>query len=76
MYSFSIEDFAIKANIQKTWKKGSEKLLSPAIIANVEENKNSKQIVLEFNKPNHYRSASGIMVILYRREAAGSRPAI
>jgi hypothetical protein len=73
MYTFSIEDFAISANIKKTWKKGSEELISPAIIASIEENKTSKQLILEFNKPNHHRSASGTMVLLYRREASSSK---
>ncbi|MHC4726020.1 MAG: hypothetical protein ACYS17_02235 [Planctomycetota bacterium] len=74
-YSFSIEEFAPSAYIKNTWKKGSEELLAPAIIASIEENKTSSQLVLEFNKPNHHRSASGTMVLLYRREASGSRAA-
>lgn len=71
-YSFSIEDFAISANIKNTWRNGSEELISPAIIASVEENKTSTRLILEFNKPNHHRSASGTMVLLFRRQAAGS----
>lgn len=73
MYTFSIDEFASSANIKNTWKKGSEELLSPAIIARIEENNTSSQIVLEFNKPNHHRSASGTMVLLYKREAPDSR---
>ena len=72
MYTFSIEDFAISANIKKTWKKGSEELRAPAIIASIEENKTSNQLILEFNKPSHHRYASGTMVLLYRREASSS----
>ncbi len=74
-YTFSIEEFANSAYIKNTWKKGSEELLAPAIIASIEENKTSSQLVLEFNKPNHHRSASGTMVLLYRREASSSRAA-
>jgi hypothetical protein len=74
-YSFSIEEFAPSAYIKNTWKKGSEELLAPAIIASIEENKTSNQLVLEFDKPNHHRSASGTMVLLYRREASDSRAA-
>jgi hypothetical protein len=73
MYTFSIDEFASSANIKNTWKKGSEELLSPAIIARIEENNTSSQIVLEFNKPNHHRSASGTMVLLYRRQAQDSK---
>jgi len=39
----------------------------------IEENKTSNQLILELNKPNHHRSASGTMVLLYRREASSSR---
>ncbi len=74
-YTFSIEDFSNSANIKKNWKKGSEELLAPAIIASIEENKISSQLVLEFNKPNHHKSASGTMVFLYRREASSSNTA-
>ncbi|MCP4607450.1 MAG: hypothetical protein GY845_01865 [Planctomycetes bacterium] len=74
-YTFSIEDFSNNANIKNEWKKGSEKLLAPAIIANIEENKTRKQLVLELNKPNHHNSASGTMVFLYRRQAASSMAA-
>ena len=74
-YTFSIEDFSNSANINKNWKKGSEELGSPAIIASIEENETRKQLVLEINKPNHHRSASGTMVILYRRQAPSSKAA-
>ncbi len=72
-YTFSIEQFSNSANIKNTWRKGSEELIAPAIIANIEENKTSKQVVLEFDKPKHHRSASGTMVLLYRREASNSK---
>ncbi len=72
-YTFSIEDFSNSAHMNKTWKKGSEELLAPAIIANIEENKTRKQLVLELNKPNHHNSASGTMVLLYRRQASSSK---
>lgn len=72
-YTFSIENFSNSANIKNDWKKGSEELSSPAIIASIEENKTRKQLVLELNKPNHHKSASGTMVILYRRQASSSK---
>lgn len=72
-YTFSIDDFSNSAHINKTWKKGSEELLAPAIIASIEENKTRKQLVLELNKPNHHNSASGTMVLLYRRQASSSK---
>jgi hypothetical protein len=72
-YTFSIEQFSNSANIKNTWRKGSEELIAPAIIANIEENKISKQVVLEFDKPIHHRATSGTMVLLYRREASSSR---
>jgi hypothetical protein len=74
-YTFSIEQFSNNANIKTTWRRGSEELIAPAIIASIEENKTSKQLVLEFDKPKHHRSASGTIVLLYRRESSGSRAA-
>lgn len=74
-YTFSIEDFSNSANIKNNWKKGSEELISPAIIASIEENETKKQLILELNKPNHHNSASGTMVILYRRQASSSEAA-
>jgi hypothetical protein len=72
-YTFSIEQFSNSANIKKEWKKGTEELISPAIIASIEENKTRKQLVLEFNKPNHHNFSYGTMVFLYRRQAASSK---
>ena len=72
-YTFSIEQFSNSANIKNTWKKGSDELIAPAIIANIQENKTSKQLVLEFDKPKHYRATSGTMVLLYRREVSNSK---
>ena len=74
-YTFSIENFSNSANIKNEWKKGSQELISPAIIASIEENETRKQVVLELNKPNHHNSASGTMVLLYRRQAASSKAA-
>ncbi|NQT02397.1 MAG: hypothetical protein HQ580_10255 [Planctomycetes bacterium] len=74
-YTFSLEDFSNSANIKNEWKKGSEELLSPAITVSIEENETRKQLILEFNKPNHHKSASGTMVLLYRREASSSKAA-
>jgi hypothetical protein len=74
-YNFSIEDFSNSANIKNEWKMGSEELLAPAIIASIEENKTRKQLVLELNKPNHHKSTSGTMVLLYRRQASSSNEA-
>jgi len=74
-YTFSIEELSISANIKNNWKKGSEELLSPAITVSIEENETRKQLILEFNKPNHHKSASGTMVLLYRRQASSSKAA-
>jgi hypothetical protein len=71
-YTFSIEKFSNSANIKNTWRKGSEELIAPAIIASIEENNTSKQLVLELNKTKHHRSTSGTMVLLYRRDASNS----
>jgi hypothetical protein len=75
IYTFSIEDFSNSAHMNKTWKKGSEELLAPAIIVSIEENETKKQLVLELNKPNHHKSTSGTMALLYRRQASSSNTA-
>lgn len=66
-YSFSFDKVINRAAIKTEWKNNSESLLNPAIIAKVEDNSTSQQVVLEFNKPYHYTTKSGTMIFLYRR---------
>lgn len=66
-YSFSIEKIMDEAIIKTEWKNNSESLIHPAIIATIEQNGTDQQTVLELNKPFHYKTKFGMLVLLYRR---------
>jgi hypothetical protein len=66
-YSFSIEKIMDEAIIKTEWKNNSESLLRPAIIATIEQNGTDRQTVLELNKPFHYKTKFGTLVLFYRR---------
>ncbi len=74
-YSFSIENIMDEAIIKTEWKNNSESLLHPAIIASIEQNGTSRQTVLELNKPFHYKTKLGTLVLLYRRRPTPQRAA-
>jgi hypothetical protein len=74
-YSFSIEKIMDEAIIKTDWKNNSERLLRPAIIATIEQNGTSRQTVLELNKPFHYKTKLGTLVLLYRRRPTPQRAA-
>ena len=67
-YSFSIEKIFDSAVVKTDWKNKSENLLNPAIIATIEYDGTAQQAVLEFNKPYHYKTKFGTMVLLYKRQ--------
>ncbi len=73
-YSFSIEKIMDEAIIKTDWKNNSESLLHPAIIATIEQNgTGGRQTVLELNKPVHYKTKLGTLVLLYRRRPTPQR---
>jgi hypothetical protein len=65
-YSFSIDEIINNAIVQTKWKNNSEKLINPALIATIEKDEGESQIVLELNKPVHYKTRYGTLVLLYR----------
>ena len=65
-YSFSIEKIIDGAIIETIWKNNSEKLVNPALITTIEQGEINQQTVLEFNKPVHYKTDFGTLVLLYR----------
>jgi hypothetical protein len=69
-YSFSIEKIMDEAIVKTDWTNGSERLLNPAVIAAIKQDGTNQQVVLELNKPIHYRIKSGMLVLLYRRTQA------
>ena len=66
-YAFTIEKVVDGAIVRTRWKNNSETLLNPAMVATIEGSGESEQTVLELNKPFHYKTASGVLVLLYRR---------
>jgi hypothetical protein len=66
-YSFSVEKIIDGAIIKTEWKNNTESLLHPAIIATIEQNSSSHQTALELNKPFHYKTEYGTLVLLFRR---------
>jgi hypothetical protein len=67
-YYFTINRIVDRAMVQTKWSNNSEQLLHPAIVATVEEEDQKREVVLELDKPNHQRTQSGTMVLLYRRQ--------
>ena len=65
-YSFDIEKIVDGAIVETTWKNNSEQLLNPALITTIEQDETSHQIILELNKPIHYQTDFGTLVLLYR----------
>ncbi|UCG56716.1 MAG: hypothetical protein JSU70_17850 [Phycisphaerales bacterium] len=74
-YSFSIEEYFTNAIVKSDWKNGSEELMHPALVATIAESEKEEQVVLELNKPTHHKAKSGMIVIVYRREASEPGPA-
>ena len=66
-YSFDIKKIVDGAIVETNWKNNSEELISPAIIAAIEQDETSRQVVLELNKPYHYKTNTDTLVMLYRQ---------
>jgi hypothetical protein len=66
-YWFAIEELRGKAGIVDQWKNASETLLRPAIVAEIVQGTEVREVVLELGKPCHHRTALGTLVVLYRR---------
>lgn len=66
-YSFAVEELRGGAAIVNAWKNGSEVLLRPAVVAGIVQGAETREVVLELNKPCHHSTALGTLVVLYRR---------
>jgi hypothetical protein len=69
-YFFSVNSIATDAVIKTDWKNNSEKLLRPALVAVLESGEAQQKVILELNKPYHYKTDSGTMIILYRPQVS------
>jgi hypothetical protein len=67
-YNLILEDFFSDVVLKQRWKNNRDHLLNPAIIATVDRNGQKQQVVLELNKPQHLRSESETMVMVFRRK--------
>jgi hypothetical protein len=66
-YSFGVEEVRGHAAIVNTWKNDSDVLLHPAIVAEISQGTQTREVVLELDKPCHHKAAQGTLVVLYRR---------
>ncbi len=73
-YSFGVDEVRPAARIVTTWKEGSEVLLNPAVVATLIQSTSAEQILLELGKPYHHKTASGTLVVLYRRVPDSPKP--
>jgi hypothetical protein len=68
-YRFRVQKVAEQSVIERKWKNNSESLSHPAFIVTVQEGQKTEQMILEFNKPVHYRSGSEVLLLHYRPQA-------
>ena len=69
-YSFTITEVADKSIVKSEWHNESEELINPAIVAVIEENGNETQLLLEYNKANHFGSESGTIILHYHQQGS------
>ncbi|MFC1761354.1 hypothetical protein ACFL6U_04670 [Planctomycetota bacterium] len=67
-YSFSFTDIKHDTVVKNIWKNKSDRLLRPAVIGTIKTEDVNRQVILEFNKPYHYKTKDGIMVLVYQRQ--------
>jgi hypothetical protein len=72
-YSFAIEQFNNSGVITNEWKNEAESLRNPAVIINIKEGDKEQEVVLEINKPHHYQSDSGTMLMLYKSKVGETK---
>jgi len=72
-YSFCVEETIPDALVKNVWKNRSDRLIRPALIGTLDSGRVKKQVVLEFNKPYHYKTESGTLVLIYRQRTPSSR---
>jgi hypothetical protein len=67
-YNFIIDEIFSDVVLKKRWKNNRNQLLNPALIASVDRDGTKEQVVLELNKPQHLRSETETMVMVFRRK--------
>ncbi|MCP4455548.1 MAG: hypothetical protein GY809_29160 [Planctomycetes bacterium] len=80
-FSFANPDYGVVVNqvrcgasIKTVWRNRSDRLIRPALVATFRSQFIEQEVVLEFNKPYHYKTGSGTLVLVYRRMGGSARP--
>lgn len=78
-YSFTNSDYGVVVNqvrcgaqIKTVWHNRSDRLIRPALVATLRSQLIEQEVVLEFNKPYHYKTDIGTLVLVYRRMAGAA----
>ena len=66
-YYFKVKKLFGSAVIKNERKNNSEKLVNPAIVAVIEKEDSSEEMVLELRKPSHSKTDLGTMVLIFRQ---------
>lgn len=71
-YGVVVNQVRCGARIKTMWHNRSDRLIRPALVATFRSNMIEQEVVLEFNKPYHYKTDSGTLVLVYRRMAVAT----
>jgi hypothetical protein len=70
-YSVTVKQVRCGAHIKTVWLNRTNRLIRPALVATLRSRLIEQEVVLEFNKPYHFKTDSGTLVLVYRRMADG-----
>ena len=68
-YQFKITDVTHGSVVRRVWQNNKNQLLRPAVVCTITTRGTEKEVVLEFNKPHHFKTQDGTLVLLFRRQA-------
>ncbi len=68
-YGVVVNEVRCGARIKTVWYNRSNRLIRPALVATLRSHLIEQEVVLEFNKPYHYKTEIGTLVLVYRRMA-------
>ena len=73
-YGVVVNEVRCGARIKTVWHNRSDRLIRPALVATLRSQLIEQEVVLEFNKPYHYKTDSGTLVLVYRRMGGSAGP--
>ncbi|MCF7974566.1 MAG: hypothetical protein K9N55_12175, partial [Phycisphaerae bacterium] len=68
-YTVTVKQVRCGAHIKTVWLNRTNRLIRPALVATLRSQLIEQEVVLEFNKPYHFKTDSGTLVLVYRRMA-------